>query len=54
MIFPSELGAVDTGFYHNLWQVVRLHTPQVPSHSVAWPASKSLLQYQAYLSDRTC
>ena len=31
MFFPAELGSVDQGFYHSLWQVVRLHTPQVCS-----------------------
>ena len=29
IFFPTELGSVEAGFYHNLWQVVRLHTPQV-------------------------
>lgn len=29
VFYPLELGSVDSGFYHNLFQVVRLHTPQV-------------------------
>lgn len=46
IFFPSELGAVDTGFYHNLWQVVRLHTPQASVASLAQrhAAPGSLLQ----------
>ncbi|KAK9815013.1 hypothetical protein WJX73_004876 [Symbiochloris irregularis] len=35
MFHASELGAVDAGFYHNLWQVVRLHTPEASIASLS-------------------
>ena len=32
MFFLSELEAVSNNFYHDLWQIARLHTPKVSNH----------------------
>ncbi len=34
MFFLKDLEAVSNNFYHDLWQVARLHTPKV-SHCLA-------------------
>ena len=43
MFFLKDLEAVSNNFYHDLWQVARLHTPKVKSpSSLSLPVFESL------------
>ena len=45
MFFLKDLEAVSNNFYHDLWQVARLHTPKV-SYLTLGPGAISLECYR--------
>lgn len=47
MFFLKDLEAVSNNFYHDLWQVARLHTPKVTAPFVPQPSNPACYMLEA-------